>query len=50
MTPRTRCRKINSTYDEIIDYLKEQFSHALYEDNTDNIIGLFVYKDLFAEK
>jgi len=51
MTPRTDmiAVEINSTYDEIIDLFKrEQFSRMpVYEDNTDNIIGILYIKDLF---
>lgn len=51
MTPRTDmiAVEINATYDEIIDlFKKEQFSRMpVYEDNTDNIIGILYIKDLF---
>lgn len=51
MTPRTDmvAIDINSTYDEIISLFKgEQFSRMpVYEDNTDNIIGILYIKDLF---
>jgi putative hemolysin len=50
MTPRTDmvAVEINATYDEIIDLFKaEQFSRMpVYEDNTDNIVGILYIKDL----
>lgn len=51
MTPRTDmiAVDIHSTYDEIIALFKEeQFSRMpVYEDNTDNIVGILYIKDLF---
>jgi putative hemolysin len=50
MTPRTDMAaiEIHSTYDEIIALFKqEQFSRMpVYEDNTDNIVGILYIKDL----
>ena len=50
MTPRTDmvAVEINATYNEIIDLFKaEQFSRMpVYEDNTDNIVGILYIKDL----
>lgn len=51
MTPRTDMVSIdiNSSYDEIIALFKEEhFSRMpVFEDNTDNIIGVLYIKDLF---
>ncbi len=51
MTPRTDMVAIdvNSSYDQIISlFKKEHFSRMpVYEDNTDNIIGILYIKDLF---